>query len=152
MQERKLTSVTMLHEPSGRLETGLVFLSSAIRIPSASARRGRAAWTGCIRTALEASRFFALDRTLHSTGERLNPMAIVKGMVLVGGQTYRIVRVGRMRYEVIRILDDERVGTFVSCPKLNVQGERVDASLMVEIALTAIRGGKLSWLKSSVEK
>lgn len=72
-------------------------------------------------------------------------MQIVKGMVQVKGNTYRIVRLQRGRYEVIRILDDVRVGTFQNEPNLNVHGEGIDTSLMVEIALSAIRAGKLSW-------
>ena len=42
----------------------------------------------------------------------------IKGMVQVAGTTYRIVRRERGHYDVVRILDDERVGSFRSIPHL----------------------------------
>ncbi|HEX9297163.1 MAG TPA: hypothetical protein VF881_15080 [Polyangiaceae bacterium] len=73
-------------------------------------------------------------------------MAFVKGMVQVGGKTYRIVRLGRGRYEVIRILDDAKVGTFATEPKLQVTSNHIDSALVNEIARSALMGGKLSWV------
>jgi len=35
-------------------------------------------------------------------------MADVKGMIQVGGATYRIVKVSKGKYDVIRILDEAR--------------------------------------------
>ena len=71
----------------------------------------------------------------------------VKGMVQVGGKTYRIAKLARGQYEAIRIMDDVRVGTFQSEPKLNVRPEGIDVGLMVEIALAAVKGGKITWLR-----
>jgi len=73
-------------------------------------------------------------------------MQFVKGMVLVGGKTYRIVRLGRGEYEVVRILDDVRVGTFSTQPKLQITSNTIELPLMTEIARSALMGGKLSWM------
>jgi hypothetical protein len=74
-------------------------------------------------------------------------MQDVKGMVQVAGKTYRIVKIYRGKYEVIRILDDVRVGTFESVPKLRVAPEGFDEKLLQEIALTALKGAKVSWFR-----
>ncbi|HEY3665867.1 MAG TPA: hypothetical protein VGL19_07705 [Polyangiaceae bacterium] len=70
---------------------------------------------------------------------------VVKGMVQVAGSTFRIVRVSRGRYDVFRILDDARVGSFWSEPALKVsEGPHVE--LLREVARCAIQGGKTSWI------
>jgi hypothetical protein len=72
-------------------------------------------------------------------------MQSVKGMVQVSGTTFRIVRVARGHYEVVRILDDTRVGSFWSDPAFRVaEGEHQD--LIREVARCAIQGGKTSWV------
>jgi hypothetical protein len=69
----------------------------------------------------------------------------VKGMVQVSGRTFRIVRIARGHYEVVRILDDTRMGSFWSGPTLQVsEGEHEE--LVREIARCAIQGGKTSWV------
>jgi hypothetical protein len=73
-------------------------------------------------------------------------MEFVKGMVLVGGKTYRIVRREPGQYEVVRILDDVCVGTFSTQPKLLVTSHTIDLTLMTQIARSALMGGKLSWM------
>jgi hypothetical protein len=73
-------------------------------------------------------------------------MQFVKGMVLVGGKTYRIVRLGRGEYEIVRILDDARVGTFSTQPKLQITSHTIDLALATQIARSALMGGKLSWM------
>jgi len=73
-------------------------------------------------------------------------MEFVKGMVLVGGKTYRIVRLEPGQYEVVRILDDARVGTFSTQPKLLVTSHTIELTLMTQIARSALMGGKLSWI------
>ena len=70
----------------------------------------------------------------------------VKGMVLVDGATYRIVRVGRGSYEVVRISDDIVVGAFNSVPRLELTSSTIDQGLLREIARTAIKGAKTSWV------
>jgi hypothetical protein len=49
-------------------------------------------------------------------------------------------------YEVVRILDDARMGSFEVSPRLRVRpADGVAQSLLVEIALTALKEAKLSW-------
>lgn len=73
-------------------------------------------------------------------------MQAVKGMVLVGGATYRIVRTARSRYDVVRISDDVTVGAFASAPRVEVLSATIDELLLREIARTAIQGAKTSWV------
>lgn len=73
-------------------------------------------------------------------------MRVVKGMVQVAGTTYRVVRVAQGSYEVVRILDDSRVGTFRSTPPVEIVAQGIDPALMLEIARTAIQGAKTSWV------
>jgi hypothetical protein len=70
---------------------------------------------------------------------------IVKGMVQVAGTTYRIVRTSRAHYEVVRILDDTRLGSFWSEPSLTVS-EGPYSDLLREVARCAIQGGKTTWV------
>jgi len=70
---------------------------------------------------------------------------VVKGMVQVAGSTFRIVRVSRGHYDVVRILDDARVGSFWSEPTLKVS-EGPEYELLREVARRAIQGGKTSWI------
>ena len=71
---------------------------------------------------------------------------IVKGMVQVGGTTYRIVRLEPRNYEVVRICDDVRVGTFRSGPRFEVKSTAIEPALMREIARVAIQKAKTSWV------
>jgi len=73
-------------------------------------------------------------------------MRVVKGMVQVAGGTYRIVRLRQGAYEVVRILDDARVGTFTSVPTIQVTSSDIDPALMELIARAAIHGAKTSWV------
>lgn len=73
-------------------------------------------------------------------------MHTVKGMVLVAGSTYRIVRVGSGNYQVVRILDDKVVGTFQSFPRVEVTSSDIDPNLLLEIARAAVQGAKTSWI------
>lgn len=72
-------------------------------------------------------------------------MQSVKGMVQVSGVTFRIVRTTRGHYEVIRILDDTRMGSFWSEPMFKVS-EGQHQELLREVARCAIQGGKTSWV------
>jgi hypothetical protein len=72
-------------------------------------------------------------------------MQSVKGMVQVSGVTFRIVRITRGHYEVIRILDDTRMGSFWSEPMFKVS-EGQHQELLREVARCAIQGGKTSWV------
>jgi len=69
---------------------------------------------------------------------------VVKGMVQVAGTTFRIVRIECGHYEVVRILDDTRLGSFWCEPTFAVS-ESVDRDLLREVARSAIQGGKTTW-------
>jgi len=71
--------------------------------------------------------------------------SVVKGMVQVAGTTFRIVRIQHGHYEVVRILDDTRLGSFWSEPKFAVS-ESDDRDLLREVARCAIQGGKTTWV------
>lgn len=71
-------------------------------------------------------------------------MQAVKGMVQVGGTTFRIVRTGPRVYEVIRILDDQPVGSFGSAP-LRIISTTIEPAMMLEIARAAVHGARTSW-------
>jgi len=72
-------------------------------------------------------------------------MQLVKGMVQVGGTTYRIVRLERGHYEVVRILDDASLGTFRARPSVHVTSGS-DEELVLLVARAAIQTGKTSWV------
>ena|SRR2546430_396864 len=69
-----------------------------------------------------------------------------KGMVEFARQTYRIMKINRGTYEVVRILDDARVGTFDVLPRLCVHPQGVTHELLLQVALTAMRQAKVSWI------
>jgi hypothetical protein len=73
---------------------------------------------------------------------------IVKGMVQVDGTTYRIVRLKRGHYKVVRVLDDVSVGTFSVGTTFEMAPEGIDGELMREIARVAIQGAKTTWVGS----
>lgn len=70
----------------------------------------------------------------------------VKGMVQVSGVTYRIVRVERGMYDVVRILDDQNVGRFRTIPRVEVTSATASAETIAEIAKAAVKWGKTSWV------
>lgn len=75
---------------------------------------------------------------------------IVKGMIQVAGTTYRIVRLRRGQYDVVRVLDDVVVGGFTSGPQIELRATAVEHTLMREIARVAIQGAKTSWVGRSL--
>lgn len=70
----------------------------------------------------------------------------VKGMVQVEGTTYRIVRIKRGQYKVVRVLDDVSVGMFSVGSTFTMTPEGIDGELMREIARVAIQGAKTTWV------
>jgi len=70
---------------------------------------------------------------------------VVKGMVQVHSVTYRIVRVRAGQYDVVRLLDDVRVGGF----SLGMRREAIiegDAPEVIrEVARAALQGGRTTW-------
>ena len=71
---------------------------------------------------------------------------VVKGMVQVEGTTYRIVRLKRGHYKVVRVLDDASVGTFSVGAAFEMAPDGVEGELMREIARVAIQGAKTTWV------
>ncbi len=71
--------------------------------------------------------------------------AVVKGMVQVHSVTYRIVRVRAGQYDVVRLLDDVRVGTFSlgSHREAIIEGDAPD--VIREVARAALQGGRTTW-------
>jgi len=70
----------------------------------------------------------------------------VRGMVQVGGVTYRIVRLRAGEYDVVRVLDDTRIGMF-SIGKdrpLSAEGDAVE--LVKSVARAALQGARTSWV------
>jgi hypothetical protein len=70
----------------------------------------------------------------------------VKGMVQVQGTTYRVVRIGFGAYDVVRLLDDVRVGSFRTIPRARIESSSIDEIAMNEIVRAAIQGAKTSWV------
>jgi len=71
---------------------------------------------------------------------------VVKGMVQVQGTTYRIVRIKRGSYSVVRVLDDVVVGSFTAGSAVEVTPQGIDETVMREIARLAIQGAKTTWV------
>ena len=69
----------------------------------------------------------------------------VKGMVQLAGITYRIVRVARGSYSVVRISDDRDVGRFHLAPALGIEAQGVEPALLREVARLAIHTAKTSY-------
>lgn len=79
-------------------------------------------------------------------------MQRIKGMVQVGGETFRIERVHDFLYEVVRIHDDRRVGTFQTNPVIAVVSCKIDPMSLQQIARAAVQGGKTSWARRLEEE
>lgn len=71
---------------------------------------------------------------------------VVKGMVQVEGTTYRIVRIKRGSYKVVRVLDDVSVGSFSVGTTFEMAPDGIDENLLREIARVAIQGAKTTWV------
>jgi hypothetical protein len=72
-------------------------------------------------------------------------MQIVKGMVQVNGETYRIARVLPHIYEAVRILDNRVAGWFTSDLSV-VAPHSVDLFTIRAVAQQAVKQGKTSWV------
>ena len=70
----------------------------------------------------------------------------IKGMVCVDQFTYRLERVERGYYEVIRLADEVMVGKFSVDGKVRLEPHTIDAALLRRIAREALQRGKTSWL------
>src|SRR5687768_4787766 len=71
----------------------------------------------------------------------------VKGMVQVDSVTYRLMRVAAGTYSVVRILDDEVVGSFKCLPQLEITSATgVTPDVVMRIAQGAVQRAKTSWV------
>ncbi len=61
-----------------------------------------------------------------------------RGMVQVEGVTYRVRSVSD-RYEVVRLLDDQRVGAFGLEPRLRLLEQAIATELLLNVAREAMR-------------
>ena len=70
----------------------------------------------------------------------------IKGMVQVQSITYRIVRMQKGTYQVVRLLDDVNVGTFslVARSEPVCKGDRPE--LIREIARAALQSARTTWV------
>ncbi len=68
-------------------------------------------------------------------------------MVQVNSVTYRIVRVAARRYDVVRLLDDERIGVFSLGGSTGVllEGSAPQVEVLREVARLALQAGRTSW-------
>lgn len=78
-------------------------------------------------------------------------MESTSGMVQVAGITYRIVRLRPGEYAAIRIRDEREVGRFTTRPRLRVIAASIDGVVMNEIAWTALKAAKVSWVGRRVD-
>jgi hypothetical protein len=74
-------------------------------------------------------------------------MSDIKGMVQFESLTYRIVKVRRATYDAIRILDEVRIGTFQTVPRLTVHATGTDDAVLRAVATMAMRQATTSWLR-----
>ena len=66
-------------------------------------------------------------------------------MVQVNSVTYRIVRVRAGQYDVVRLLDDERIGMFSLGGNMGVSLDGGALEVVREVARLALQGGRTSW-------
>lgn len=69
---------------------------------------------------------------------------VSRGMVQVGGVTYRIERSAPHCYGVVRLLDDTEVGTFQTRPSLRVTSFCVELTIFRDVIRAALRGARTS--------
>ena len=70
---------------------------------------------------------------------------VVKGMVQVHSVTYRIVRVRAGQYDVVRLLDDVRIGGFSLGTRREAIIEGDFPDVIREVARAALQGGRTTW-------
>jgi hypothetical protein len=72
------------------------------------------------------------------------PRNASRGMIQVGGVTYRIERLERHCYTVVRLLDDLQLGTFRTMPSLRLHPTQLDFHLFRDIVRVALRSARTS--------
>jgi hypothetical protein len=68
----------------------------------------------------------------------------IKGMVTVGGVTYRIERVDRGRYAAFSLVDDTKLGTFRAFSPITAESDATDPALLERVGRMAIQSGRTS--------
>ena len=69
----------------------------------------------------------------------------VKGMIQVHSVTYRIVRVRAGHYDVVRLLDDARIGSFSLGSGRDPIIEGDAQEVLRAVARAALQGGRTTW-------
>lgn len=69
---------------------------------------------------------------------------VSRGMLQVGGVTYRIERTEPHVYSVVRLLDDAEVGTFRTRPILRIHTVRIELTLLRDVVRAALRSARTS--------
>ena len=67
-------------------------------------------------------------------------------MVQVGGVTYRIVRRSVGEYDVVRILDDSRIGGFSLGKNPGINAEESFLEVVRNVARAALQAARTSWV------
>jgi hypothetical protein len=65
-------------------------------------------------------------------------------MLLVRGVTYRLDRTAPHCYSIVRLLDDQPVGTFSTRPVLRIHPLGIEDGLMRDVVRAALRSARLS--------
>jgi hypothetical protein len=86
------------------------------------------------------------DDSRDRRDEQAPPIAF-RSLIRFGNVTYRIGRLRHGEYEVVRILDDVRIGTFQSEPQLTVTSSSIHPAFILSIARAAARSARTSWVK-----
>lgn len=69
---------------------------------------------------------------------------VSRGMIQVGGVTYRVERTQPHCYAVVRLLDDKEMGTFRTLPGVRVHPLDCDLNLFRDIVRQAMRSARTS--------
>jgi hypothetical protein len=67
-----------------------------------------------------------------------------RGMIQVGGVTYRVERVEPHHYVVYRLLDDAELGTFQTLPALRLHPVNCEIDLFRDVVRAAMRSARTS--------
>ena len=77
--------------------------------------------------------------------DELAPAPAFKSLIRFGNVTYRIGRLRHGEYEIVRILDDVRIGTFACLPNLTVTSSNIHPAFILSIARAAV--ARPSWVR-----
>jgi len=75
---------------------------------------------------------------------------VSRGMVQIGGITYRIERLQPHHYAVVRLVDDVAMGTFLTLPSLRLSPQGCEVGLFAQVARAALRFARTSGVMAAV--